>query len=76
MINENDFVILKKANFMKVFQVKLNKYKFEKIYNFLNLTKISQIFFYRQVIIDRFKVKIDGLIGKPYGFKYEIKVWL
>lgn len=44
MINENDFVILKKANFMKVFQVKLNKYKFEKIYNFLNLIKITKIF--------------------------------
>ena len=25
------------------------------------------------MIIDKFKVKFDNLIGKPYGFKYEIK---
>lgn len=28
---------------------------------------------HRPIIIDRFKVKLDELIGKPYGFKYEIK---
>lgn len=25
------------------------------------------------MIIDKFKFKFDNLIGKPYGFKYEIK---
>jgi len=51
MIRENDYVILKKGDFMKIFQVKAK----------------------RQISIDKFKCYFDELIGKPYGFKYEIK---
>ena len=51
MIQEGDYVIFQKADFMKIFPVKKNK----------------------PIMIDRNKCHLENLIGKPYGFQYEIK---
>jgi len=51
MIQEGEYVIFQKADFMKIFPVKKNK----------------------PIMIDRNKCHLENLIGKPYGFQYEIK---
>ena len=56
---------------MKIFPVKKDKYVW--ILKKSSFHQLIKIYLFRPIMIDRFKTKLDNLIGQPSGYQYEIK---
>ena len=79
MIQENDFVILKKESSMRVFQARKNGYPLllllAAMVNFRNEHHClfePCVYFRRPIVLDRQKFYLDSIFGKPYGSQFEV----